>query len=195
MLHSDSEQTTLILRELCQQRPGAAERLMTHLYDELKEMAVHAMKRERSDHTLQPTALVNEAFLRLINQEQMEWQGRAHFFAVAATTMRRVLISHARKRNSIKRGGKDSCRIPLHDELCTADGEPDIDILMLNDLLEELEQLHARHARIIELRFFAGLSISEAAIALGVSDWTVKNDWRTARAWLLSRLDQNPPTP
>lgn len=189
MNSNDTINTTQILLDLCDGQPDAADRLTPHVYDELKTLAVAAMRRERNDHTLQPTALVNEAFLRLVNQERVEWQGKAHFCAVAAHTMRRILISHARKKTAEKRGGKNACRIPLHDDLCAARPEQDVDVLELDRLLCELEQLLPRHARVIELRFFTGLTIDETALALGVSDWTIKNDWRVARAWLLDRLD------
>lgn len=182
------EDTTAILELLSDSHPGAAERLMPRVYEELKAMAAAAMRRERAGHTLQPTALVNEVFLRLINHSQTRWEGRAHFCAAASTSIRHILISHARKQNAKKRGGLAN-RIPIHDDLCQAAPEPDLDILELDRLLSELHQLNPRHARIIELRFFSDLTIEETATALGVSDWTVKNDWRMARAWLLSKLD------
>lgn len=177
--------------ELCEHAPGAADRLMPRVYDELKAIATAAMRQERSDHTLQPTALVNEAFLRLINRNQTRWEGRAHFCAVAAKSMRHILISHARKQNASKRGGRTACRIPIQDDLCHVAPEPDLDVLELDQLLSELEQLSPRQAKVIELRFFSDLTIEETAAALQVSDWTIKNDWRMARAWLLARLDSD----
>ncbi len=184
-----SEDTTAILLQLCEQRPGAADRLIPRVYEELKALATAAMSRERPGHTLQPTALVNEAFLRLINRSQTRWEGRAHFCAAAATSIRHILISHARKQNAKKRGGQIANRVPLQEDLCRVLPGLDLDILELDRLLSELEQLNPRHAKIIELRFFSDLTIEETATALGVSDWTVKNDWRMARAWLLSKLD------
>lgn len=181
-------ETTDILLALSGPSPDAAERLMPRVYEELKRIAEGAMRRERKDHTLQPTALVNEAFLRLIDGTRVQWQSRAHFFAVAATVMRRILVSHARSRGAQKRGG-DGNRIPLHDEMAAVRGQADVDVLELDTLLDALAELNERHAKVVELRFFADLTIEEVAESLGVSDWTVKNDWRVARAWMLKQLD------
>lgn len=161
---------------------------MPLVYDELKGLAVAAMRRERANHTLQPTALVNEAFLLLIDQQRVEWQGRAHFCAIAATMMRRILVNHARNRAAQKRGGGVS-RLPLHDELAAVHSTSEVDVLDLDRLLIELEERNSRHAKVIELRFLTGLSIAETAEVLDVSEWTIKNDWRVARAWLLMRLE------
>lgn len=189
-MSNEPEQTTQILAELCDQRPDAADRLMPRVYDELRRIAAGAMRHERRDHTLQPTALVNEAYMRLIDQNQVKWEGRAHFCAVASNLMRRILIDHARSRNAEKRGGK-SGRIPMHDELVAVSQNDEIDVLELDRLLVELSGLNERHAKVIELRFFGGLTIDETAIALDVSDWTVKSDWRVARAWLLARMSED----
>ncbi|MEO1527400.1 MAG: sigma-70 family RNA polymerase sigma factor [Planctomycetota bacterium] len=189
MSEADSvAETTEILLAMGDNDPGAAERLMPRVYEELKRIAEGAMRRERKDHTLQPTALVNEAFLRLVDATRIEWQGRAHFFAVAAKMMRRILVSHARGRSAQKRGG-DGNRIPIHNEMAVVHSTTDVDVLELDALLDQLAELNERHARVIELRFFAGLTIEEVAESLGISDWTVKNDWRVARAWLLRQLD------
>ncbi len=188
-MHDDNNSdTTQILLELCNRQPDAAERLMPVVYDELKGLAVAAMRRERPDHTLQPTALVNEAFLRLIDQERVKWRGRAHFCAIAATMMRRILVNHARNRVAMKRGNGIS-RIPLHDELVAVDSASEVDVLDFDQLLTELAELNPRHANVIELRFFTGLSIAETAEVLDVSEWTIKNDWRVARVWLLMKLN------
>ncbi|MEL6108081.1 MAG: sigma-70 family RNA polymerase sigma factor [Planctomycetota bacterium] len=185
-------ETTEILLALAERSPEAADRLVPRVYEELKRIAEAVMRRERKDHTLQPTALVNEAFLRLIDGTRIRWQSRAHFFAVAATVMRRILVNHARGRGAQKRGG-DGSRIPLHNEIAVVCDESDVSVLELDALLDQLAELNERHAKVVELRFFADLTIEEVAESLGVSDWTVKNDWRVARAWMLRQLDGQAP--
>jgi RNA polymerase sigma factor (TIGR02999 family) len=180
-------ETTQLLLQVCKGNRDALDDLMPLVYDELKMIAVRRMRAERADHTLQPTALVNEAFLRLVDQTRVQWRGRAHFCAVAANMMRRILVDHARRRAAAKRGA-DGHKLALNDDIGVT-GEPSpVDLVALDDLLEQLAELNQRHARVIELRFFAGMGIDETAHVLGVSPGTVKNDWRAARAWLMSRL-------
>jgi RNA polymerase sigma factor (TIGR02999 family) len=164
----------------------AAERLFAIVYDELRHVAARYMYQERPGHTLQPTALVHEMFLKLFASEPVQWQSRAHFFAVAAQQLRRILVNYARDHAAQKRGGQ---RIRL--ELSDVNGlsaPHEQDLLELDDVLSRLEKTDARAARVIELRFFAGLTEAEAAEALDISVATVKRDWTFARAWLLRHL-------
>jgi RNA polymerase sigma factor (TIGR02999 family) len=166
---------------------GAAEQLIPVVYEELRRQASRYLARERSDHTLQPTALVNEAYMRLAEQRRVRWQDRGQFFAVAATVMRRLLVDHARQRGASKRGA--ACTISLSDgDVLALSPAPDVDVLALNDALTELAEIDPLRMRMIELRFFAGLTTDETAEALGVSSATVTRGWRLARAWLHMRL-------
>ena len=165
-----------------------AQALMALVYEELRAIAVRNMRNERLDHTLQATALVNEAYLRMIGQTNVDWRDRSHFCAVAATVMRRVLVDYARQRVAGKRGG-GARRLWIDGVLEFGEQSDPFELIALNDLLCELEQLNERHARVVELRVFAGLTVRETAEALGVSAATVKNDWRVARAWLLSQFE------
>jgi len=140
------------------------------------------LRRERPDHTLQPTALVHEAYLRLINQRNVNWQNTAHFFAIAAQAMRRIIVDHARRHNAVKRGG-DNLKVEL-DEAQSQPGELDVDVLKLCDALTALAAFDPQQSRIVELRFFGGLSIEETAEVIGISPATVKRDWSMAKAWL-----------
>jgi RNA polymerase sigma factor (TIGR02999 family) len=154
---------------------------------ELRRLARAYMRRERRDHTLQPTALVNEAFLKLTEAQHVRWQDRAHFLGIAARVMRRVLVDHARHRGYYKRGG-GAQRVTLHDELLTS-ADATVDLVALDDALNELAKVDVRKSRTIELRFFAGLSVEETADVLQVSADTVKRDWRLAKLWLLRELE------
>lgn len=168
---------------------ASAEELFPLVYDELRRLAGSYMARERAGHTLQPTALVNEAYLRLVDLSRINWRGRTHFFAVGAKAMRRILIDHARGRHSLKRGG-DWHRVTLAQGLGYAD-EPGLDadhLLSLHRALEKLRELDGRQARIAELRFFGGLRVDEVAQLLGVSKRTVEADWTHARVWLRREL-------
>ena len=164
----------------------ALERLLPLVYDELHRMAARYMRGERPGHSLQTSALVNEAYLRLADYRQMQWQDRAHFFAVAAQAMRRILIDFARARQNLKRGGGAE-RVSL-DENCAAKTDEGTDVLALNEALEELAKLNARHARVVELRYFGGLNEEEIAHVLGIAPRTVRSDWQVARAWLYKEL-------
>lgn len=166
----------------------AGEQLLAAIYDELHRQAGRAMRRENEAHTLQATALVNEAYLRLIDQRRVHWRNRAHFFGVAAQMMRRVLVDHARARLAGKRGGE------MQQVTLTGIGAGDVDdasieVLALHEALERLATLDARQARLVELRYFGGLGIDDTAQALGVSPATVKREWAVARAWLRRELE------
>src|SRR5687767_92910 len=162
----------------------AADMLIPLVYEELHHQAARYLSRERSDHTLRPTALVNEAYLRLAGQRRVVWQDRTQFFGVAATVMRRLLVDHARQHGASKRGGRLSM-VTLDDgEQISVSGLPDLDVIALNEALVELSAVDPLRTRMIELRFFAGLTTDETAEALGVSAATVTRGWRLARAWL-----------
>src|SRR6185503_9967755 len=165
---------------------AALDRLMPLVYDELRRLARSYLRRERSDHTLQATALVHEAYMRLIDQHSVSWQNRAHFFGIASQMMRRILVNHALARATAKRGGHAE-KLAL-DEAIVVDGERQIDLVVLDDALKELEAADARQCRIVELRFFGGLSIEETAEVLKLSPATVKREWNTAKLWLRRRI-------
>lgn len=181
-------QTTDLLLSISAGDRNAIHQLMPLVYDELREIAASRLKRERVDHTLQPTALVNEAFLRLADQTRVNWQGKAHFCAAAATMMRRILVDHARRKKADKReaGGQ---RMPLLDTLLPVLSAQPVDVVAVDDLMEQLAGVNPRQAQVFELRCFGGLDVKETAAVLEVSEATVKNDWRFARAWLASQLD------
>lgn len=160
--------------------------LVPEVYEELRRLAASYMRQERETHTLQATALANEAYLRLADQTKVHWRGRAQFLAIAARAMRQILVDHARRRDAEKRGGGQA-RVTLSDTSATF-GQPALDLLALDEALTTLGALDDRKARVVELRFFAGLTAKEAAEALGASETTVDDDWAFARAWLRSRL-------
>ena len=162
--------------------------LLPVVYQELKRLAVIHLSREDPNHTLQPTALVHEAYLRLVDQTHVDWRNRAHFFGVAAEMMRRILVNHALARRAAKRGGDDT-RISLDDAVSFFESR-DVDLVALDEALAALTQLDARQGRIVELRFFAGLSIEETAEVLAVSPATVKREWGSAKAWLHREITQ-----
>lgn len=164
----------------------AAGRLMPLVYDELRRLSRHYLQRERPDHTLQPTALVHEAFLRLVGKDHPQWQDRAHFFAVAAQQMRRILVDHARAHGAEKRGG-EAVHVPLQDDMAFQH-RPTDDLLALDVALDALAELDARKAKIVELRYFAGMTLQEVATLLDLSMATINNESRLARAWLHRRL-------
>jgi RNA polymerase sigma factor (TIGR02999 family) len=155
---------------------------MPLVYDELRRLAHHYLRQERSDHTLQSTALVHEAYLRLAGQNPPQWQNRAHFFGIAAHIMRQILVEYARGRGAAKRGGS-ACRLTL-DAAVALPQQVDVDVVELDKALTGLAELDAQQSRIVELRFFAGLTIEDTSEVLGISPATVKRDWVTARAWL-----------
>jgi RNA polymerase sigma factor (TIGR02999 family) len=169
---------------------AALERLVPVVHAELRRLARREMRRERPEHTLQTTALVNEAYLRLVDVRGVSWNDRAHFFAMAARLMRRVLVDHARSRRYQKRGGGAKA-IPF-DEGLAVRPEPGADLVALDEALRALAGLDARKSQVVELRFFGGLSVEETAAALDVSPSTVLRDWRLAKSWLLRELDGRP---
>ena len=186
---------TLALRELRDGDPSAAERLLPLVYDELRDLAASHMRRERPGHTLQPTVLVHDVFLRLIGPGSkaptpgsIAWQDRSHFLGLAANVIRQILIDHARERGALKRGG-DRGRVSLISPNFNQE-EAEIDLLELNEVLEQLSDLDARQARVVELRFFGGLSVEETAHVLRISARTVKGDWQVAKAWLKRELER-----
>jgi RNA polymerase sigma factor (TIGR02999 family) len=185
---SSRQDVTGLLRRWNEGDSGALETLIPMVYAELRRLAAHYLRIERRDHTLQPTALVHEAYLRLVDQSDVPWQNRAHFFGIAARTMRRILVEHARRRNAAKRRG-GSLRVVTGVADAVAQPERDPEILALDAALTRLESLDPQQARIVELRFFGGLNVEEAAEVAGVSTATVKRKWRTARAWLRQELD------
>jgi RNA polymerase sigma factor (TIGR02999 family) len=164
----------------------AAEALLPRIYSELHALAGHFMRRERPGHTLQSTALVHEAYLRLIDKREVVWQDRAHFLALAAREMRRVLVEHARARRAEKRGG-GVLTLTLHEEDVRVLPR-DVELLALDEALQGLESVDGQQARIVELRYFGGLTVEEMALVVGVSTATVDRKWRSARAWLYSQL-------
>jgi RNA polymerase sigma factor (TIGR02999 family) len=164
---------------------SALDQLTVIVYDELRRLARHYMKKERPGHSLQTTALVNEAYTRLVDYKHMQWQDRAHFFAVAAQLMRRILVEHARRQN-LKRGG-DVQRVSL-EEAAVLGGGQDADLVALDDAMSALARIDPRKVQVVEMRFFGGLSVEETAEVLKVSTVTVKRDWRAARAWLYREL-------
>lgn len=166
----------------------ALNQLMPLVYEELRRMANYYMRNERKGHTLQTSALVNEAYLRLVDHENIEWQNRSHFFGLAAQAMRRILVDHARSRNYQKRGGEAE-RVSL-DEAATFAEERATELIALDEALQELAKLDARKSQIVEMRYFGGLTGEEVAEALGISTATVSRDWETAKAWLLRELSR-----
>jgi len=171
---------------------AALEALLPLVYAELRRLAHRYMAGERRGHTLQTTALVNEAYVRLVDAERIDWQDRAHFFAVSARLMRQVLIQHARARQADKRGG-DAVRVEFDEASFPSPGR-DADLIALDEALDRLARVDPREARIVELRFFAGLGEEEAAHVLGISDRTVRREWDHARAWLLRELQCGTPS-
>ena len=167
---------------------AALDQLMPLVYAELHRLAASYLSRERSDHTLQPTALVNEAYLRLIKQNSIAWENRAQFFGIAAQMMRRVLVNHARDRHADKRGGH-ALRVSLDDAISFFE-ERDVNLVALDDALNVLAVLDPQQSRIVELRFFGGLTIEEVALQLNISPATVKRDWSTAKLWLLREISK-----
>ena len=179
---SNTQTVTQLLLAWSDGDATALDRLLPFVETELRRLASYHMRREGVAHTLQTTALVNELYLKLVDQRQAKWQNRAHFFAVAAQLMRRILVDHARRRDADKRGGSQ-IKLPLDEALAAAD-ETDVDLLAIDEALDRLSAIDEQQARVVELRFFSGLSVEETAAALGVSPKTVKRDWAVARAWL-----------
>jgi len=184
---SSPEGVTQLLIDWSKGDQAALEKLMPLVYSELRRLATNYLRRERQGHTLQPTALVNEAYLRLIDQNNAKWQNRAQFFGISAQLMRRILVDHARQHQAVKRGGADQQRLSITSAEAFAK-QSEVDLLALNEALEELAKLDSQQERIVELKFFGGLSIEETAEVLGIGHATVERDWELARAWLRRQL-------
>lgn len=193
--HLQGNSSTKVTQLLGRWRSGdreALDALIPLVYTELRRIAQHYLRNERPGHTLQSTALVHEAYVRMIRQDLPEWQNRAHFFAVAAQIMRQILVDHARAYRADKRGG-GVCRLTLDEAL--HDPQPlDVDVVALDDALKTLSEMDPQQGKVVELKFFGGLSIEDTAEVLGISSSTVKRDWVTARAWLYRELDRTAAT-
>lgn len=186
MAKSSSESITQLLGRFGQGDKNALEQLMPLVYDELHRLAANYLRKERRQHTLQPTALVNELYLKITDQQRANWCNRAQFFGVAAELMRRILVDHARAHYTDKRGGNRFC-VSLG-KIGAFGAQPDADLLALNEVLERLKELDPHQARIVELRFFGGLTIEETAQVMKISHATVEREWRTAKAFLKREL-------
>jgi RNA polymerase sigma-70 factor (ECF subfamily) len=193
---TDSPAPEAVTRLLVEWQNGsqkALDRLIPLVYGELRAIAGRYLSRESPSHTLQSTALVHEAYFKLIGQRRVQWQNRAHFFGIAAQMMRRILVDHAREQHRDKRGGP-APRLSLDEAMATPEPERDVDLLALDEALTSLARIDPRGARIIELRFFSGLTIDEITEVLDISAGTVKRDWSAARAWLYREMRKTPGT-
>lgn len=179
-------EVTHLLRQLSGGSPEAADKLVPLVYNELRRLAVRHLRRERPDHTLQATALVNEVYMKVAGQEGAQWQNRAQFFAVASQLMRRILVDYARTQQRTKRGGGQQ-RVTLDDDKAVTQA-PSAELLAVDEALARLEKLDPRQARVVELRYFGGLTVEESAEALGISTKTVTREWNVAKAWLYGAL-------
>lgn len=186
-MSSAPDNVTQILKEISKGDRSGVSKLMSVLYDDLRSMASRFLTRESSGHTFQPTDLVNESFLKLVDQSRINWQGRTHFMAISAQAMRRILVDHARTKHRKKRGGKNRLRVELRDDHAVSLQRPE-EILAIDDALNKLTALDPVHAQILELRFFGGMGMKEIAEALGVSSRTVERHWAMIRAWVLKEL-------
>ncbi len=181
---------TQLLKEIQSGDKDALDQMLPLVYGELKKLASYQLRRERSNHTLQPTALVHEAYMRLINQREVDWRDRAHFFGLASQMMRRILVNHALAHKAEKRGG-ENVMLSL-DEVLNFSEKPGVDITLLDDALNRLERIDPQQSKIIELRFFGGLTVEEVAEVLNVSGSTIKREWRIAKAWLYEQIVNSP---
>jgi RNA polymerase sigma-70 factor (ECF subfamily) len=189
MQPASPSEVTRLLRAWSDGNEAALDQLIPIIYDELRSLAARYLRRERKDHTLQPTALVNEAYLRLIDQRQVQWQNRAHFLGVAAQMMRRILVDHAKSHNRVKRGG-GAIRVSF-DEARFVSEERGDDLVALDEAMRALAEFDERKSRGVELRYFGGLSVEETAEVLHVSTITVERDWRMAKAWLYTHIQSD----
>ena len=187
-MSGEENQATILLGRLNAGDDDAARELLPLLYEELRTLAARQFRGQPANHTLQPTVLVHEAFLRLVGHSTSEWKDRRHFFAVAATAMRQILVNHARAKNADKRGGGDR-PVLLNDEIVGTAGQ-NLDVLDLNDAMEKLAQIDPRKHRVVELRFFAGLTVPEVAEVLELSVTSIESEWRAAKAWLSAALSK-----
>lgn len=184
------KEVTQLLRDWRNGNKAALDVLMPAVYDELRRLASGFLRRERSDHTLQTTALVHEAYIHLVDQNETDWQNRAHFFGAAAQLMRRILVDYARARRAAKRGG-GALKVTLNEVVIGSTGK-DIDVIALDEALNELAALDSQQSRLVELRYFSGLSIEETAEVMAISPATVKRQWNSAKAWLHRRMTDGP---
>ena len=191
MTTDPANDVTRLLDDLSAGKEQAFDELLPLVHSELRRRAASYLRRERQNHTLQPTALVNEAFMKLVEQRNVRWQNRAHFFAVASQAMRRILVDHARTHQRVKRGGS-APQVTLDEAMIAAESRS-IDLLALDEALERLAALDERQARVVELRFFGGLSVEEAAEVLNISPATIKREWSMAKAWLHAELSAKAP--
>lgn len=182
-MEESSKQITLLLERWGNGEAEVLDDLMPLVYHELRRQAAGYLRRERRNHTLQPTALINEAYLKLINVRDVNWQNRSHFFAIAAQVMRRILVDYARERKREKRGGAAE-NVPLDEAFTIVSQEKSVDLVVLDEALTKLATFDERQAKVVELRYFSGLSIDETAEVLKVSNVTVRRDWNMAKAWL-----------
>lgn len=182
-----SKEITEMLRAWSEGKPEALDLVLPFVYKELHQQARRYLRREQENHTLQPTALINEAYLKLIEQKNIQFESRTHFFAIAANLMRQILVDHARTKHRLKRGGVNS-NLPLEEALLVATEEKNIDLIALDEALSRLGKMDAQQARIVELKYFADLTLQETAEVLGISTATVKRDWQTAKAWLYREM-------
>lgn len=187
MPKTSSQHLTQMLIQLSEGNAQMVDDILPLIYDELRRLAGSYLRRERSDHTLQPTALVHEAYIKLIDQTQVKWQNRAHFFGIAANIMRRILVDYARQHKAEKRGGAAE-KMPLEEEILIVSEGKSAELLALDEALENLAKIDPQKSKIVELRYFGGLSVEETAEVLGVSEITVKRHWRMAKAWLYGQL-------
>ena len=183
----ESRQITQMLKDWGDGKEEALNRLMPLVYEELRRQASLFLSKERSGHTLQTTALIHEAYIKLIDQTHVNWQNRSHFFAIASQAMRRILVDHARTRHREKRGGAAE-NLPIEHALHIGTPQKSVDLMALDEALERLAKFDPRQVKIVELRYFSGLSIDETAEIIGVSNATVRNDWNMAKAWLKQEI-------
>ncbi|MEP6946392.1 MAG: sigma-70 family RNA polymerase sigma factor [Acidobacteriota bacterium] len=185
----ETSNITEMLREWSDGKREALDSLLPLVYDELHRQAARYLRKERPGHTLQTTALIHEAYLKLIDRRDVNWESRMHFFAVAAQAMRQILVDYAKAKHRIKRGG-DNIRLSLAETMSVVEGEKGVDLIALDEALNKLDRLDAQQARVVELKYFSGLSLEETAEALHVSRATVGRDWEAARAWLHRELSK-----
>jgi RNA polymerase sigma factor (TIGR02999 family) len=186
-MERDPDTVTRALEDVGDQSPASiAAKLLPIVYDELRDLARRYLRSERANHTLQPTALLHEAFMRLVDQSRVDWKGRTHFYAVSAEAMHRVLIDHARAKGRAKRGG--GWQRVLLDDMVAPEGLGEVDVIALHDALDKLEKLDEEQARVVRLRFFGGLTVEEVAHHMGVSKRKVEGNWTHAKAWLREEL-------
>jgi RNA polymerase sigma factor (TIGR02999 family) len=183
----NKEQISIILKDWSAGNRQSADELLALVYDELRKIAAQYLRKERMDHTLQPTALVHEAYMRLVDLSNTNWQDRSHFYAVSANVMRHILVDHARARRAEKRGGAVQ-RVALEDAISLSTKD-NVDLLAVDEALKELAKFDEQQCRIVELRFFGGLTIEETAHVLDISPATVKREWAVAKAWLRRKLN------